>query len=82
MEKKASGLCITSVGKLSIYLIVMLPTLPVKMDCPVTNEAEKFMTHRESISGPVYAMYHGQWVHHINCDNPIDFFHYKYFSVF
>lgn len=52
--KKASGLCITSVGKLSIFLIVMLTTLPVKMDCPVTNEAEKFLIHRESITSPVY----------------------------
>lgn len=27
--------------KLSVFLIVMLPTLPVKRNCLVTNEAEK-----------------------------------------
>lgn len=41
---------------------------------PCNQEAEEFMTHSESISNPVYMVYRGQWGHHTDCDNPIDFF--------
>lgn len=38
-----------------IFLIVMLQTLHIKLDCLVANETEKFMTRRVSISVPAYS---------------------------